>query len=139
MPGERAQKRSSLRGRIVARVRAATGPRSGAAPAAKGSRADQSPRTEVGESRTVQLSAARAAKRAKTRASRVRSRAVASSLQTPRIAQTAVFGTGVKPSPTPEPQSFQKLRPCVRASPRRARPICAKAQTRCRIGPSGTG
>ncbi len=56
--------------------------------------------------------------------------AVSGSGQVARIAQTAVLGTGVKPSPLPEPQSFQKPIPvdprqgqsCERHLPERPEP-----------------
>jgi hypothetical protein len=41
-----------------------------------------------------------------------------------------VLGTGVNPSPVPDPQSFQKPMSGVRAIGHRAAPICANAQNR---------
>ena len=46
------------------------------------------------------------------------------------MAQTAVLGLGVKPSPVPEPHSFQNPTSGIRMNDSRAAPICPKTQNR---------
>ncbi len=58
MSGARRQKRTSRLGRTVARVSAASGPSSGAAPGTNGIPPLQEPRAEVGTRNTVQASRA---------------------------------------------------------------------------------
>ena len=62
-------------------------------------------------------------------------RAVASSGQPARIAQTAVLGRGVKPSPVPEPQSLTNSTSRMRAKSARASAICPKTHSRAETGP----
>src|SRR6056297_3505341 len=130
--GSRFQKRRSDRGRIVARVRAASGPSPASASARNGARPDQAPRAEVGVRNTVQSSAARARQRRKIAPSAVSRRAVPASSQTTRIAQTFVFGTGVNPSPVPDPQSFQNRAPGNETRAIRPSAICPSTQNRAR-------
>lgn len=60
----------------------------------------------------------------------MRSRAVSGSGHVERIAMTAGLAVGVKPSPTPDPQSFQKPMSGVLANGRRAKAIITIAQDR---------
>jgi hypothetical protein len=78
----------------------------------------------------VQSSTARLRHRAQTGLSATAARAAASSGQTAMIAQTPQFGRGVKPSPVPEPQSFQNKARRSRRNTSRAAPICPMIQSR---------
>ncbi len=129
--GTRPQKRAARAGLTVARVMAAMGPWLSPA-GAKGFAPDQWPRTENGSRCSTQDSSARARQRLKG-ASCKPALAACASRQTHKIAQTPQFGRGVKPSPVPEPQSFQKSKPGTRGSTNRAAPICPKTQSRASV------
>ena len=128
--GTRRQNRKNVDTRIVARVSATIGPVLGVSLAVKGARPDHCPRAEVGSSKIVQFSAEWLRQRRNTGASAITRRAVVASGHVARIAQTAVFGFGVKPSPVPEPHSFQNPTSGIRINDSRAAPICPKTQSR---------
>ena len=132
--GTRRQNRKNVETRIVARVSATIGPEFrpvfGVSVAVNGARPDHWPRAEVGSSKIVQFSAEWLRQRRNTGAASITRRAVATSGQVASIAHTAVFGLGVKPSPVPDPHSFQNPTSGIRMNDSRAAPICPITQSR---------
>ena len=130
MSGTLRQNRRNVRACMVARVIATTGPSEALRAGVNGCTPDHLPRDDVGVSRIVHDSDACLAQRRYTGAVVITRRAVSASGHVANIAQTAVLGRGVNPSPVPVPHSFQNPTSGIRQNDNRAAPICPNTHNR---------